>query len=296
MPSGPRPAMASPTSWAAAAIAAFQRRRGQAALATHERLAEAAIGVDGLEVEPAAVAQPAPVHRVGVDAEVAHQLVAAGLDDHAAADRARGARALDLVEIPRPRLEPVRHGRQRTDRADLHRVAREVGREGLVGERQHLRLVAAVGEADQRVTGHLFGEAGAAVAEDAALAVEVDERADRDRLLEVALLLDVPALARAVRVRLVLQRALAALVTHRAVERVVGEEELEHALLGPLDAGRGGAHDLALGDRRHAADDHHRAARTLDFDEALAAHADRPHARVVAEPRHVGAGAARRRR
>ena len=92
------------------------------------------------------------------------------------------------------------------------------------------------------------------------------------------------------RVRLVLQRALAALVAHRTVERVVGEEGSSTPLLGPLDAGRGGADDLTLGDRRHAADDHHRAARTFDFDEALAAHADRPHARVVAEARHVGAG------
>ena len=62
--------------------------------------------------------------------------------------------------------------------------------------------------------------------------------ADRDRLLVVALLLDEPALAGAVADRLVLQRALAALVAHRAVERVVGEQELEHALLHPLDRGR----------------------------------------------------------
>ena len=98
----------------------------------------------------------------------------------------------------------------------------------------HLGLVAALREADQRVAGDLVGEAGAAVAQDAALAVEQHEVADRDRLLEVALLLDVAALARAVAERLVLQRALAALVAHRAVERVVGEQQLEHALLGPL--------------------------------------------------------------
>ena len=53
-----------------------------------------------------------------------------------------------------------------------------------------------LGEVDQRVAGDLVGEAGAAVAQDAALAVEQHEVADRDRLLEVALLLDVAALAR----------------------------------------------------------------------------------------------------
>ena len=57
------------------------------------------------------------------------------------------------------------------------------------------------------------------------------EVADRDRLLVVALLLDEAALARAVAERLVLQRALAALVADRAVERVVGEQELEDAVL-----------------------------------------------------------------
>ena len=73
-----------------------------------------------------------------------------------------------------------------------------------------------------------------------ALPVEKHEVADRDRLFVVALLLDEPALARTVAERLVLQRALAALVAHRAVERVVDEEELEDAVLGLL-------HPLALG-------------------------------------------------
>ena len=210
------------------------RHRGQPALAAHERRAEAVVGAHGLEVEPAPIAHPAPVDRIGVDAEVPHELVAARLHDGAAADRAGRARALDLFEVPRPRLEPVRRRRQRADRADLHGVAREVRGERLVGERQHLRRVAAVGEADQRITGHLVGEARAPVAQDAALPVEQDEIADRDRLLEVALLLDVPALPRAVAERLVLQRALAALVADGTVERVVGEQQLEDALLGAL--------------------------------------------------------------
>ena len=77
------------------------------------------------------------------------------------------------------------------------------------------------------------GEARAAAALDAALAVEQHEVADRDRLLEVALLLDEARLARAERERLVLQRALAAAVAHRAVERVVDQQELEHAVLRP---------------------------------------------------------------
>ena len=76
-----------------------------------------------------------------------------------------------------------------------------------------------VHEVDQRVAGHLLGEAGAPVAQDAALAVEVDRLGDGDRLGVVPLLLDPARLARAVGHGLVLQRALAALVAHRAVER-----------------------------------------------------------------------------
>ncbi len=266
------------------------RRLGQPALAAHEGRAEPLLRAHGLEVEAPAVAQPTPVHGIGVHAQVAHELVAAGLDDDTAADRARRARALDLLEIPRPGLEPVGRGRERADGTDLHGVAREVRRERFVGEREDLGLVAPVGEGDERVAGDLVGEPGAPVTEDAALAVEQDEVADRDRLLEVALLLEVPALARAVAQRLVLQRALAALVADRAVERVVGEEQLEHALLGPLHALGRRAHDLAVGHVRHAADHHHRAPRPFDLDEALPAHADRRHPRVVAEAGHVHAG------
>ena len=195
----------------------------------------------------------------------------------------------DLVEVPRPRLEPVGRGGERADRADLHGVAAEVAGEGVVGERVDLRLVAAVLEVDERVAGHLVGEARAAVAEDAALAVEGHEVADHDRLLEVPLLLHEPALARAVGERLVLERALAALVAHGAVERVVDEEELEDAVLRLLG-------DLALGvdlhvgrDGDHAGGLEGGAAAGVDLDDAHPAHADRLHPRVVAEARDVGA-------
>ena len=68
--------------------------------------------------------------------------------------------------------EAVGRGRQRAHRADLHGVAREVGAERLAGEGGDLDLVAAPGEVDQRLAGHLVGEAGAAAALDAALTVE----------------------------------------------------------------------------------------------------------------------------
>ena len=84
---------------------------------------------------------------------------------------------------------------------------------------------------------------------------------------------------------LVLQRALAALVAHRAVERVVDEQELHHAPLRLLRDRRGelGVHHHALGARGDAGGQ--RLVLALDLDQALAAGADRIEQRVIAEPR-----------
>ena len=109
---------------------------------------------------------------------------------------------------------------------------------GSAGKIGDLDAVAPVGEVDERLAGDLVGEAGAAGALDAALPVQEHERADLDRLGPVPLLLDEAALARPVRERLVLERALAALVADRAVERVVDEQELDDALLGLAGRGR----------------------------------------------------------
>ena len=258
---GPPAASALPMASAAALRACDHDDLHELTALAHHRGVHTLGAVDGLEAEPALVAQPAPVHRVAVDALVAEQLVAAGLHSDAAPDRARRARALGLVEVPRPRLEAVGLRREGADRADLHGVPAEVRGERRVGERHHLRLVAPLHEVDERVPGHVLGEARAPVAQDATLTVEEDEVADGDGLLVVALLLDQPALARAPGHRLVLERALAALVAHGAVERVVDEEELEHPLLGL-------AHPVALGLDLHAlADvDHAADAQGLDLD------------------------------
>src|SRR5207244_7219559 len=88
----------------------------------------------------------------------------------------------------------------------------------------------------------------AAVAEDAALAVECDQRRHRDRLLERALRERHARVAGPVAEGQVLQRALAALVADRAVERMVDEDELERGVLrlgGGLRRQRG-AHDHPL--------------------------------------------------
>ena len=87
-------------------------------------------------------------------------------------------RVSTALEVPRPGLEAVRRRGERADRADLHGVAREVRVERLVREGEDLRAVAAVDEVDERVAGDLVGEARAAAALDAALAVEQHEVAE----------------------------------------------------------------------------------------------------------------------
>jgi len=107
----------------------------------------------------------------------------------------------------------------------------------------------------------------------------------------VALLLDEAALAGPEGVRVVLEGALPALVAHRAVERVVDEQELQDAVLGLLRARRLGVDDHAVGDGDHARRLQRRSPAGVDVDDAHPAHADRLHPRVVAEAGDVDPGA-----
>src|SRR5207237_1996909 len=129
-------------------------------------------------------------------------------------------------------------------------VPAEIRGEGIVGEREHLRLVASLDERDEGIARQLVREASAPGAKHAALAIEMHQRADGDWLGVVALLLDEAALARPEREGLVLQRTLAAAVAHGAIEGVVDQQELEDAVLGLADRRRLGGDDHARSDRR----------------------------------------------
>ena len=181
--------------------------------------------------EAALVAQPALVH-VGVVAgdHAPHVALAHGRPD-VAARRAERAHAGDVRDLPGSRLEAVLGRGQRAHRAQLDDVARETTPVGLFLERGDHRARAALARDQLLVLGDVLGEARAAVAEDAALAVERDQRRDRERLLVGALVEVEARVARPVAVGQVLQRALAALVADGAVERVVEQDELEHGLL-----------------------------------------------------------------
>ena len=96
----------------------------------------------------------------------------------------------------------------------------------------------------------------------------------------------VTALARAMAESLVLQRALAALVAHWAIQRMIGKQQFEDAFLRFFDAFGCCANHLAFGNRCHARDNHHRAAWAFYFNQALATHANWCHAWVIAKTRN----------
>src|SRR6059058_1866603 len=149
------------------------------------------------------------------------QLALALIGVDVAADGAEAADRRDALELPRPDVEARLRRQERADRAKLGDVAGERPGVGLVLEGGDHRLRAAVERDELVVLGHRFAEARAAIAEDAAFAVDRDRRRDRDRLLERPLLERHPRRARAVAEGQVLQRALAALVADGAVERMV---------------------------------------------------------------------------
>src|SRR5262249_15238267 len=163
--------------------------------------------------------------------------------------------------------------RQRPDRAELDDVAAERRDVGVAIERPDVAVGAALEQDQLVVLGDLLAEAHAAVAEDAALAVDRDQRRQRQRLDEVALWFDEARRPAAPAERDVLQRALAALVTYGAVERVVDEQELDDRLLGLLDPRRLRVHDHPVLDRRRAAG--LELGDALDLDQAHATGADR---------------------
>ena len=243
-------------------------------------------GLRHLVAEPPLVAQPAVVDLGVVAGEDALDALVAHRQDHVALARAERADRAGVLDFPGTGPEPVGVRGQRPHRAELDDVAVEGGDVGAVVEGAHEGRRAAVQELELLVLGDLLAEADAAVAEDAALAVDLDQRRERDRLLEVALGVDHAASARAPAHRDVLKRALPALVADRAVEGVVDEQELDHRFLGGLDPVGAGVDDHPVADRRRAGGLKLRD--PLDLHQAHPAGADRvAELRLVAEHRDL---------
>ena len=99
-------------------------------------------------------------------------------------------------------------------------------------ERRDLAAIAAVDDVDLRVAVHLAHEPDAPRAQDAPVAIQHQRRTEINVRLHAIAVEHAArkfhaALVAAERVRKILERTFAALVAHRAVERVVDQEEFE---------------------------------------------------------------------
>ena len=151
------------------------RRGTQHAAVTHERLRDALLGGHRLVAPASLVAEPAVVDVVVVARE--HPLDALVPDGEldVALARAEVADRPGALDVPRSCAEPVGGVRERPDRAQLDHVPRERRHVGVPVERADEGVVGALEERELVVLRHLLREAHAAVAEDAALAVDRDQ-------------------------------------------------------------------------------------------------------------------------
>ena len=118
---------------------------------------------------------------------------------------------------------------ERAHRAHVDDVAAELVIDDVFDVGTDFRRIAAAQHAVHAVGRELVGHVHTTVAQDAARHVQLNERADVDFLERAALFL-VAGRAQAVLKGEVLQVALAGLVAHRAVERVVDEQHFHNAL------------------------------------------------------------------
>ncbi len=161
-----------------------------------------------------------------------------------------------------------RLGIQRTDRAQVDHVARELVVHALLDPGADLHPLAATRRAEFLDAGDFGRETHAARAVDAARHVGRDERS-QVLVLDDALALVESRLRTAEAEREVLEFALAALVADRAVERMIDQQEFHRRLLRRHRPRRTGEDLHAFRDRRRAG--RHRLRRLLHFDQAHAA-------------------------
>ena len=156
----------------------------EASIAHHWR-GDPLIGAKGLIAEAALVAQPAVIHIgvAGVAGQHAHDLgvVAQRQLDVALGGTHRAHRAR-VLDVPGPRAEAIGPRGERPNGTELDDVAAERSDVGAPVVRADEGVVAALEEHQLVVLGHLLREAHAAVAEDAALAVDGHQRRQLERL------------------------------------------------------------------------------------------------------------------
>ena len=260
------------------------------AIAAHHWLLDA-LGMVG-EIEGVASLD---AEKIAVDAALvaivsAHDLnaavAAAAAQRREATIAAVGADGADVVHLPRTRLVSVSSRGKCADRTDVDAHAAFLALEVIAIVRSDNRTLAAVLDAQRPHVHALAADADAAIAQNAARAVKED---DRGPLLLVAVALDVDKLRlrRSILERHVLQLALASGVADRTIQRMIGKQQLEHALARLHNLFGLGVHDHALANLRGAGGLKLR--QLFDFHQAHAAGALQRKPGVIAERRHFDA-------
>ncbi len=265
------------------------RGRTQRAVLAHQRRGDAVADGRVGERPPTFVAVPLLVDLGIVTGQAAQHFPAPMIGALGASGSAVLAHAWAGHQVERAGPEPVGGAGQRPDRADLHGVAREVGLERFVGGDAHLLQRAAFEQFDERVTGNLGRKARAPRAQHTAFPVQQYLRGDVDRFRVGPFDVGEPGLGTPVGHGLVLQRAFAALVADRAVQRMVDQQEFHDAALRLVGCFRAElrAHHHVGCDGRGARGQ--RFALAFDLDQALPACADRIEQGMVAEPGNLNA-------
>ena len=225
----------------------------------------------------------------------AHHLTPARIHPDGAAERVHHVDRQRLGQLPGARREGVRLRGERADRAEIDDIAGEVRVHAAFEIGGDLHVLAAADGAKLLDAPHFGHEADAARAVDAAVHVGVDQGAEIF-LLHRALIVLEAAGVEAIGHGLVLQIAFAALVADRAIERVIDQQEFEHAFARFLHLLRigddGGRRSVARG--QEIGDTHGAGGNRLrhagNFDQAHAAIAGDRQALVIAEAGNLDTG------
>ena len=202
-------------------------RRNELPLLSHIRPVET-LGAQAVPDMARLVGDPFLVDGVVHARQDAHHLPPARIDADGAAERIHDVDRERLAELPGPRHEGVRLRGERADGTEIDDVPRQIGKHAPLEIGGDLHVLATADGAELLHARDLGHETHTARAVDAAIHEGADQRPEIF-VLDRALVVLEAAGVEAVGHGLILQIAFAALVADRAVERMIDQQEFEHA-------------------------------------------------------------------
>src|SRR5580658_6112097 len=209
----------------------FPAGRFELAVATHQRLAHAFGIVSEIETEAPLAAEEFAIYAGLIAIIGAQDFVVAHAQRGLAAVRAVRAGIRNVLHFPRPRLVAIGAAGERSDGTNINAHATFFASQltRLVGNDHGMH---AARTDPERFHVHAFiAHAHATEAENAARSIKINQR--RPLFFGIVqLFFGETAVVQAVTESHVLQLALAALIAHGAIERMIREQEFDHVLAG----------------------------------------------------------------